>query len=301
MTLLKKHTPSLTALQTFVCAAKAASFSQAAVQLHLTQSAVSRQIKELENQLGVSLFERIRQRVTLTSIGQAFLADAEQILEATESAVLNAMASANSQHSLNIATLPTFASYWLLPRLPSFVERYPNIALNFVSRTEPFDFASDPQDLAIHFGQPSWPEAQCQLICREQIVPVASHEYAKRLGLDQQLEKIAGATLLHIGTRASSWRQWFDARQLDIGQTRHLRFDQFSLIISAAIAGLGVALLPSYFIQSQLAAGQLRTLGPGLNTTDNYYLVVPNAKRELHATRCFSQWLGEQTGFNANS
>ena len=131
MTLLKKHTPSLTALQTFVCAAKAASFSQAAVQLHLTQSAVSRQIKELENQLGVSLFERIRQRVTLTSIGQAFLADAEQILEATESAVLNAMASANSQPQFEYSYFAHFRQLLAAAKAAKFCRALPRYRFEF--------------------------------------------------------------------------------------------------------------------------------------------------------------------------
>jgi len=130
MKLSRRLIPDVTTLQAFECAARHGSFTQAAHELNLTQSAVSRQIKDLEEQLGVLLFERVRQRVVLSDDGRRFLPEVRKLLHQTEETMLRAMASASSEHSLAIATLPTFGSRWLTPRIPGFLAEHPGAIIN---------------------------------------------------------------------------------------------------------------------------------------------------------------------------
>src|SRR5690606_20781264 len=158
----------------FECAARHGSFTQSAAELNLTQSAVSRQIRALESQLGVILFERVRRRVVLSATGRSLLPSALRVLAPSEAIVQRSIASADCKRSLSLAALPTFASRWLLPRLPDFTARWPDIVLNVASRSEPFDLAEEDFDLAIHYGQPVWARATCTYLCSETILPVAS-------------------------------------------------------------------------------------------------------------------------------
>ena len=289
MNLLKKHIPSIHNLHSFVTAAKHNSFTQAAIELHLTQSAISRQIKDLESQLGVTLFKRVRQRVLLTDTGSRFLEDAINIIQVTEDAMLRAM-SVGAKSSLRIAALPTFTSRWIIPKLSSFIERNPDTALSFSSRTKPFDFNNKMADLAIHFGKPSWPQASCYLICKEQMIPVASKNYLAA----HPLETLAGVeqmNLLQLASRLGSWKLWFEQQQLDISLNNHLIFDQFSMIVDALKADLGIALLPKYFIGDELANGSIVQLAQGIETDDCYYLVIPDDRADNVQVNSFKDWI----------
>ncbi len=166
--------PSVAALTAFESAGRHLSFSRAAAELHLTQGAVSRQIRQLEEMIGLDLFERVNQRVFLTDAGAAYLKDVRGILDELAGATRRVMASAGGGGVLDLAVLPTFATRWLMPRLPDFLAKYPGVTVNFTVRLEPFSFADDPCDAAIHHGEPTWPGAICLHLCDEAVVPVAS-------------------------------------------------------------------------------------------------------------------------------
>ncbi len=297
MKLSRRLIPDISTLQAFECAARHGSFTQAAQELNLTQSAISRQIKDLENQLGVLLFERIRQRILLSDAGRNFLPEVRRLLHKTEDTMLRAMASAQSSASLSVATLPTFGMRWLMPRIPDFVTIHPDIALNIASRSGVFDFEEQPFDLAIHYGQPVWAHASCTYLCSETVVPVASPAFLKNriLATPEDLEQQA---LMHLATRPKMWAQWFENCGLE-GKSayRGHRFDQFSMVIGAALAGLGVALLPLYLIEQELHSGELVLLfDKPMRTENDYYLVVPEGKGENPLTQLFCQWIGGQVG-----
>lgn len=292
MKLNRRLIPDIGNLQAFECAARYGSFTQAGLELNLTQSAVSRQIKELENQLGILLFERVRQRVLLSDAGQKFLPEVRRLLSQTEDTMLRAMASAQSTSSLSIATLPTFGNRWLMPRLPDFIKTHEGIALHIASRSTIFDFEEQPFDLAIHYGKPVWAHASCTYLCSEMIVPVASPELlaGRSFHAPQDLQ---AQVLLHLETRPKLWAQWFEMCDCE-GQTAYHghRFDQFSMVIGAAIAGMGVALLPLYLIEQELRAGQLQVLFERpMQTENDYYLVVPEGKLDNPLTQIFCQWI----------
>ena len=285
--------PDLTALQTFECAARHGNFSRAAEELNLTQSAVSRQIKELEAQTGQQLFERIRQRVVLSEAGTQALPEIRRLLAEAERLMVDTLAGPVTQH-LRIGTLPTFGTRWLVPRLADFLARHPDIAVTVESRDRTFDFEDDPLDLTIHYGKPVWPGAVTEFLCTEVVVPVASRQMAGRLTDD-----LTQAPLLHLTGRPRLWSQWFEI--YGGGEVwRGQRFDQFSMIIAAASASLGVALLPTYLIEPELASGDLVQLRDAPMQTENaYYIVTPESRQHHRASLAFRDWvLGQVSSRN---
>ena len=172
--------PNVGNLLAFEATARHSSVSRAAEELSLTQSAVSRQIQQLEETLGLSLFSRTRQRVVLTDVGRMYAAQVRQTLADLSDATRQAIALSGTSGVLNLAVLPTFGTRWLIPRIPEFLSRHPDVTVNFGVRLVPFDFSAEPFDAAIHFGQPHWPGAVCELLMREECVPVCSPAYLRR-------------------------------------------------------------------------------------------------------------------------
>lgn len=284
--------PSIGALVAFESAARHLSFSRAAAELHLTQGAISRQIRELETRLGLALFERINQRVFLTDAGESYRLEVARILAGLATATERTMASAAGAEVLNLAVLPTFAARWLVPRLPQFLVSHPQATVNFSVRNEPFSFADSPLDAAIHFGEPTWPGAICEFLCIEEVYPVAAPAVCDRLGL-HELAAIAMAPLLHQSSRPTAWADWFSTQGLSTaGAYRGSRFDQFSMIAEAAVAGLGVALMPRFMIETELASNQLVLLTRRpLDAGKAYWFTYPEAKVRSRLVRSFGEWL----------
>jgi LysR family glycine cleavage system transcriptional activator len=295
MKLNRAKIPDLSVLQAFECAARHGNFTLAAAELDLTQSAVSRQIRALEDQLGVPLFERVRQRVVLSAAGRAFLPDVISLLGQTEDMVLRAMAAADGKSILSVATLPTFGARWLTRRLPDFLARHPGTAVNVASRSEPFDFSVDRFDLAIHYGKPIWAHATCTYLCSEVILPVASPGLAGTMA-GRAPADLLDAPLLHLATRPKLWSEWFEANGVAAAGAYHgSRFDQFAMIIEAALAGMGHALLPRYLIEEELAGGTLAVVFASPITTENsYYVVRPEGQGDSGLPADFETWLLDQ-------
>lgn len=284
--------PSIGDLVAFECAARHASFTRAAAELNLTQSAVSRAVRLLEERIGVTLFERVRQRVVLTAPGAIYVQDVRRILDELRGSTHRIMAFADAAASLNIAVLPTFATRWLVPRLPDFARLHPDITLNFATRLQPFAFTDEPFDAAIHYGAPTWAAAESYHLMDEVMVAVCSPGY-------RRLHKLSGpadlsrVTLLHQTTRPIAWADWFGAAGIDgAGVHRGPRYEQFSMLAQAAAAGLGAALLPKVLIEDELAAGRLEILfDPQLKSTSSYYWVVPEEKVATAPLKAFTRWI----------
>lgn len=284
--------PSIGDLTAFEAAARHASFTRAAAELHLTQSAISRAVRMLEDRIGVTLFERVRQRVVLTPAGTLYLKEVRRILADLREATHAVMAHAESTATLNVAVLPTFATRWLVPRLPAFAERHPDVTVNLSARLEPFDFSTEPFDAALHYGSPTWAAARCHHLMDEVTVVVASPEYraARQLETPGDLQR---ATLLHQSTRSRAWADWCALAGIELeGVNRGPRYEQFAMIAQAAAAGLGAALLPRVLIQDELSAGRLEILfQEALTGPSAYYWVVPEHKAASPALRAFTHWI----------
>lgn len=297
MNLSRASIPDLAVLQAFEAAARHGNFTKAAAELNLTQSAISRQIRTLEDQLGVALFERVRKRVHLSVTGRQILPDVQRLLTQSEDLIFKARAGGEGGGTLSIASLPTFGNRWLMPRLPHFLDAHPGLAVEIASRSAPFDLHGEAVDLAIHYGQPIWANATCTYLCSEVILPVASPALLSR-GSVAGPDDLAAMPLLHLTTRPKLWAEWFQINGVaNANAYRGSRFDQFSMIIEAALRGIGVALLPTYLIENELAAGTLKiALELPLTTENSYYVVLPEGGRENVLARAFQHWMLELVG-----
>jgi len=284
--------PSITCLESFECVARHGSVSRAATELNLTQSAVSRQIHQLEELLDVALFERVRQRVVITDAGKLYLKDVARIIIDLKDSTSRIMACGGSASLLNLAVLPTFATRWLMPRLSGFLQQYPEATLNFASRTTQFDFEKEPFDVAIHYGSANWPGAVAHHLMDEDTVPVCNPKFETANKIKTPAD-LAGATLLHQSTRTAAWADWFDLMGVENSHPlRGPRFEQFAMIAQAAVSGLGVALLPRLLIEEELESRRLCVLfSHPVRSASSYYVVVPEAKISSPLTAAFTQWI----------
>ncbi len=283
--------PSLAVLRCFEAAARRESFTLAAEELHLTQSAVSRQVRELEQTLGFPLFRRVGRRVVLSDAGRRFADELGTDLERLRQTVYQTIAAGDQRRALRIASLPTFANRWLIPRLEQFETANPDIVVSIGTCLGPFDFHRERFDLAIHFGSEDWPDTRMVRLCDEEVVAVAAPEFVDRHGLSEP-SGLHSVPLLHLDSRPHAWREWFRAAGLaDDPVLRGKWFDQFSMIITAAVASLGAALLPAYLIEEELGTGRLVRIGETtLRTAKSYYIVTP-AGVEDELCRRFIDWI----------
>ncbi|MCP3379887.1 LysR family transcriptional regulator [Bradyrhizobium sp. CCGUVB4N] len=290
----RRFLPSTAVLAAFEATARTGSMTLAARELQLTQSAVSRQIKMLEEQLEVELFIRERQTVRLNSVGESYAGEIREALHKISTASFNLHANPRGG-SLNLAILPTFGTRWLAPRLPRFLAANPGITINLATRLSYFDFRVESLDAAIHFGQPEWPGAEMALLRSEQVIPACSP------GLKRQYHfRVAGdlrnAPLLSISTRFHAWDRWFSIHDAPGKTTQGMVFDQFATAAQAAIAGLGVALLPTFLIQDELASRKLvRAINLPMESPERYYLVWPSERAKYPPLAAFREWLLAET------
>jgi LysR family glycine cleavage system transcriptional activator len=292
-TSVRRLLPSLTALEFFDAAARHLNFTRAAAELSVTQGAISRQIRMLEDRVGQQLFVRSRRRLALTPIGIDYASAVRSLLEHAESTTMRIFGPSEAPPALTIASLPTFGSRWLAPRLAEFVARYPDIRLTICTYIEPFMFSSSNADVAIHFGTDTWPGAMCTRLMGERSVPVGAPSLLASVPEGERLRRLL---LIHHTTRSTGWLQLF--AQLGLPATLALqgpRFDHFYMMIQAAISGLGLALLPQFLIENELQTGALARVAPvSIESDKAYWLVCPEEKTEQPAVRCFRDWLLEQ-------
>lgn len=292
----RRYLPSYSVLRSFESAARHESFTLAAKELSLTQSAISRQVKELEAILGVDMFRRVGRRVILTRAGQKLAFDLSVDLENIRRTVMRAISAGNLNSTLRVATLPGFASRWLVPRLGHFSSAHPNIEVSLSSRLTIFDLDVEHFDLAIHFGEQNWPNGELRHLCKEVMVPVASPDFVTQYGI-HSLDDLKSAPLLHLTTRPLAWQEFFDqAGCADENFIKGKYFDQFSMIISGAVASLAAALIPSYLIEQELKSGALQILTEeSLTTEESYYLVTP-VGHDNQNTELFCAWIQGRIG-----
>lgn len=294
MLLPRRFLPSLSLLTAFEAAARTGSITQAARELSLTQSAVSRQIKMLEQQLEVELFVRERQTIRLTLAGETYARDIRDALHRISMASLNLRANPGAG-TLTLAILPTFGTRWLAPRLPRFLAEHAGITINLMTRLAPFDFRLETVDAAIHFGAPQWPGAELALLRREHVVPACSPAFAETHRFAEPAD-LRRAPLLHLTTRPDAWERWFAAQGLAPEPVHGMLFDHFATAAQAAASGLGVALLPTFLIADDLKRGDLvPALDVITESAERYYLAWPTERTHYPPLMAFRDWLLRET------
>ena len=307
---MRRKIPSLQALACFDAAARHQSYTRAAQELALTQGAVSRQIGALEAFVGVALFQRTRHGVALTERGAEYALQVAGRLQGLEQDTLEVMAGSGPGGSLHLAAVPTFATRWLIPRLPALAAVHPELTVHIETRTRPFLFADTAFDAALYAGTAeqvaNWAGTRATRLLDEQMVPVCSPALAAGLG---QLaprspqsplspltpQAIATLPLLQQSTRPSAWRQWFDAAGVAAPMALSgPRYELFSMTAAAAAQGLGLALVPRLLVEPELARGELMVACAQVLPGDRaYYLVQPERAEERPALSGFKAWLRE--------
>ncbi|MGN6283684.1 MAG: LysR family transcriptional regulator [Afipia sp.] len=289
---MRRKLPSIAALTAFNAAARHLSITRAADELALTESAVSRQISQLEEQLGVRLFHRIKKRITLTRAGAAYRTRVVQMIERIERDTQEVMGYEADGSMLEVASLPTVGAEWLIPRLPDFYSRQAGVTVHVSARNKRFFFSESALDGALYFGQPDWPGARADYLFDEVLFPMGSPAL---LGRQARLapQVIARHRLLHLVTRPEAWRRWFLAAKIDdVNVMRGPRFDIQATLISAACSGLGVALLPRFLVANQLRSGQLKVLSNlSMLSEGSYYFAYPEEKTGDTLLTAFRAWL----------
>ncbi|MCC1492658.1 LysR substrate-binding domain-containing protein [Cognatishimia sp. F0-27] len=290
LSLARRTLPPLPALRALEALDRLGSATAVAEELDLTQSAVSRQLKTLEAQLGVTLFLRDRRALRLTPQARDFAATCRDALDRIAQGAL-ALRLDPSGGALHLAILPSFGMRWLVPRLPDFARRHPDVTVNMTTKLRPFAFADAPYDAAIHFGSPdAWPGTRHLRLMPERVRPLA----ARALLPDGpvSLEALARLPLLHIQTRPDAWKTWFTAQGVDPGPLPGTSFDQFTTILQAAIHGLGIALLPDYLSETDRASGALVPAADSAPMTlGAYHLIWPDDRPASAALTAFRDWL----------
>jgi LysR family glycine cleavage system transcriptional activator len=286
--------PSLNGLRAFEAAARHLSFTKAAEELNVTQTAISHQIKRLEEELGVRLFVRQNRTLTLTAEARDYLpgirAAFQDLRLATER-----MRRKDNANTLTVTTIASFATKWLVPRLSRFQESHPAIDVRVTTSTALVDFAQDGIDVGIRYGRGSWPGLRAYWLMADELFPVCSPALLKGDPPLRKPEDLARHTLLHTShDMEDDWRLWLTAAGLPANLSKHpgVTFDLQFTTVQAAIDGLGVAIGRTAIVESDIAKGRLvAPFAMTLPAEAGYYLVCPHTAADAPKITAFRDWL----------
>jgi LysR family transcriptional regulator, glycine cleavage system transcriptional activator len=285
-----RRLPVLNTLRAFEAAARLGSFTRASEELCVTQGAISHQVKALEEELGVKLFNREHQRLVITQAGREYLVDVRDALDriglATERLVQR-----QSSGALTISTSPDFAAKWLVHRLGKFAESYPEIDLRLSAAMHHVDFAREDVDVAVRHGKGDWDGLHAERLCAEQLFPVCTPRLTEGDGLSEPSD-ILKFPLLHLDTR-KDWSTWLDsAGVIGADASRGPIMNRASMVIDAAIDGQGIALARTVLAAWDLIHGRLvRPFAASLPLSKTYWVVSPKATATLPKIKIFRDWL----------
>ncbi len=295
---MRRRIPSFTALQCFDASARHLSFTKAADELALTQSAVSRQIKKLEEFLACPLFERVKQRLQLTEVGEVYAKDIREVLDRAEAATLRITLGQSTP--LQIGAEPAIAGRWLIPKLGALQESHPDIEIDLITDMAALygEGSSRVYDLAILYGDGEWPDMNSELLMEDELVAVISPKLLADAKPAAEHEGILNWSLLHhtgVLSSSISWLRHAGLSDLEIEQLPGQRFENFQLLLQAALQGMGVAILPKYFVSEELLdARLLKACEKTLLCPQSYYVVTPKALSGQSAVQGVAEWLISQ-------
>jgi len=272
--------PSLRGLQALSILSQTGSLTAAAEILGVTRSALSHRIADLEHQLGVALIQKAGRHVVPTDDADALLTVMGDALDRIEAAVEPIR---RRRAELRISTVPTFASHWLLPRLPEFRARHPDIEVALATTRRAIDLEAEDFDCAIRHGRGNWPGLTATLLFRETLAPVAAP------GAGRDLE---GASIIRARSRYRDWPLWWTAS----GRTGKpskagLVVDSRAQALEAALAGGGIAMMDMAYLDPHLASGALNLLAAPVTLEQGYYLVHRPVRRNQRLIRAFHDWI----------
>ena len=289
---MKRGRLPLTALRSFESAGRHLSFSRAAEELFVTQAAISRQVRELEEALGRPLFQRLHRRVELTDAGEALLGQLTRSFDEIDRR-LTSIAAAPEQHVVRVSVEPSFGRAWLVPRLAAFRELRPDIDVVADVDTRLVEFRAGEADLAIRYSvsRTSWPRVQASWLADSRIAPAVSPDLRDRLPVPVEPSAIAALTLLHEDSR-KGWAVWLEAAGLDpsvAGQGPV--YPDAALAGQAAQLGEGVVLADAVLHRRDLDAGRLTLLSDRWVPYGAYWLVAPDLGGLCEHAAALADWI----------
>lgn len=283
--------PPLTSLRFFDAAAKAGSFVKAAQELNVTHSAISRQIRLLEEDLGIALFERRNRAVFLTAKGQLLFETTRSIFEQLRESV-EQIKSHTFSDVVSVSCEPTIAMKWLIPRLTLFYQQYPHITVHLVAAGGEIDFSKTNVDLALRRNDFKWPDSLCAVkVCSEHMGVVVRPEF--NFQTDNH-----PITLLSTTSRPTAWQTWQQAKGIDLQANKVIRYEHFYLCIQGALAGQGAALASFLMVADEVQSKQLNVPYGFIQDNSAYYLLSPNPVELGSAAAIFTHWLIEQVNIS---
>ena len=299
---MKPRLPSLSGLEAFEAVARLGSFTRAAKELGLTQTAVSHRIARLEEQLGQHLFRRNGPRITLTDAAKTYRAGVSDAFDGLRRAT-EGLRAARSSDLLTISTLISFGAKWLVPRMADFQKRHPDIEARLLTSSFPVDFARDGVDLAIRYGDGDWPGLRADFLFREELLPVCSPQFIKsdlrgaaRDPLDPH--DLRRFRLIGVSTYPDDWRHWLSGALAARNAAPKvepppcdLAFDLAFAAIEAAMDGTGLAIGRRSLVERDLATGRLVAPFAHREPRRSYFLVRPEQSDERRQIARFREWL----------
>ncbi|MGY3620498.1 transcriptional regulator GcvA [Bradyrhizobium sp. USDA 10063] len=286
--------PSLNGLRAFEAAARHLSFTQAAAELNVTQTAISHQIKRLEQELGVRLFVRQNRALTLTPKAAEYLPGVRAAFNDLKLAT-DRLLRREDDHVLTVSTLASLAAKWLLPRLSTFQEAHPGVDVRITTSTSLVDFQRDNVDAAIRYGRGQWQGLRADWLMADELFPVCSPTLLNGEKPLKCPEDLRQHVLLHTSnTNSDDWRLWLTAAGLptDLSKQPGITFDLIFMTVQAAIDGIGVAMGRTSYVQDDIAKGRLVVpFKIALPADAGFYLVSPQARADSPKLAAFRQWM----------
>ncbi|MBP1884125.1 transcriptional regulator GcvA [Sinorhizobium mexicanum] len=287
--------PPLQTLRAFEATGRRLSMTLAAQELHLTHGAVSRQIKALEDHLGVQLFRRMIRRIELTEAGQSFFSTVTRLLSELSREAEDIRRRSDTSR-LVVSCGVSFASKWLTPRLHRLMGNYPDLDVHLEVTDVPVDFVSGHVDVALRYGNGQYPFATAERIMNETVSPVCSPDYRGKMGGLHAAEDLTKCKLIHEIGMNTTWERWFAMMQLPYPGMRGPGYSHGSMSIEAAIRSAGVALGRSVLVAEDLAAGRLVSLFPQarLEVEWGYDLVYRIGNQDHPKVNAFRNWIAQE-------
>jgi len=286
---MSKAIPSLNALRAFVAAGRHGNLKHAASELFVTASALSHQIRNLEQSLDVQLFNRSKTGLSLTQAGELIYSDLADAFEQINQ-TLSKLNQQGQEELLNVSMLSTFAMRWFIPRLSGFQKQHPEIEVRISTSISQVDFERENMDCAIRSGRGKWPGLRAEYLFRETFTPVCNPKLAQSLKSPNDL---VYHTLLHARLRPDDWHVWLGAVGADQIQPEHEQmFETRNFAIQAAADGVGIAIVDPSLVAEEIRAGRLVVPFPQTLADESaYYLVYPEKNASLPRIQAFQRWL----------
>ncbi|WP_292898139.1 MULTISPECIES: LysR substrate-binding domain-containing protein [unclassified Nitratireductor] len=294
MELPRRLIPSVSGLIAFEATARHLSFSQAAKDLSLSQGAVSKRVRQLEQMLGVALLARNNHQVHLTEMGRRYLPQVRTLLGQLESSTRALMQGADGKAVITVAAPVGLAACWLVSRLGIFQNRHPGLNINLLTSRPLLEADDEAVDCAIVQGMPQWGGVACTPLFEEELLPVASPHFMRNRRPNSP-SVLQECTLLHLTDQPDLWVEWFELAGFPRpGLPRGPQFDQFPLLIMAAVHGQGAAIIPRFMIERELALGELEVvLDIPLRNRKAYHFVMPARSESDRNILALRNWVLE--------